>query len=266
MTERENDSERGKTKTSKLAIAAAILGIGSPAFFLLCLLTVLPASGRTMRLFIHDVAWLSALAGVVLGPVALVHVVKNARMLSGAKLAVAGTVVGTLFALGCFFDVVGSTYYDRDPGWSTSCGRHLSQLAKAMVVYANDDEYGRFPTPDKWCDLLLESGQVTEEHFICPKRVFFLPFMTKPILVLPLPRKGRCHYAMNPNVRGADSPFDMVVLFETTEGWNKSGGPELLSTERHYGDGCNIALVCTAVIFKPSVALDELIWTPEDAK
>jgi prepilin-type processing-associated H-X9-DG protein len=132
-----------------------------------------------------------------------------------------------------------------------------------MVVYANDDEYGRFPTPDKWCDLLLESGQVTEEHFICPKRVFFLPFMTEPILVLPIPRKGRCHYAMNPNAHAAHSSPYIVLLFETTEGWNKFGGRELLSTHRHGGDGCNAAFVDTHVSFEKVPT--GLPWTAEEA-
>jgi prepilin-type processing-associated H-X9-DG protein len=261
MTDTENDSGSGRRKTSRLAIAAAVLGVGVPVLFFFFLAPFFWPS--RVSLFIHDVAWVCALAGVVLAPVAVVRVVKRSHMLSRAKLAVTGGIVGVLFSLGCFFDVVGSTYHYRDPRWSTSCSAHLRKLAKAMVVYANDDEYGRFPTPDKWCDLLLESGEVSEEDFICPERVLFLPFTTKPVLILPVPRKGRCHYAMNPNAHAADLSPGIVLLFETTEGWNKFGGPELLTTHRHGGDGCNAAFVDTHVSFEKDPA--RLPWTAEEA-
>jgi hypothetical protein len=41
-----------------------------------------------------------------------------------------------------------------------------------------------------------------------------------------------CNYAMNPNCN-PDSPGDMVLLFETKDGWNQHGGPELFTFDNH---------------------------------
>ena len=42
------------------------------------------------------------------------------------------------------------------------------------------------------------------------------------------PNTWTSDYAMNPNCR-ADSPEDMVFLFESKPGWNQHGGPELFT-------------------------------------
>ena len=94
------------------------------------------------------------------------------------------------------------------------CRLNLSELRKAMLVYANNHD-GKYPRPDKWCDLLVQGGYVTEEQLVCPGG-----------------GKDRSHYAINPNAE-PNSPPDMVLLFETNEGWNQFGGPELLNTENH---------------------------------
>ena len=38
------------------------------------------------------------------------------------------------------------------------------------------------------------------------------------------------------------SPSDTVLLFETDEGWNQFGGPELLTTQRNKEEGCYVLL------------------------
>jgi hypothetical protein len=90
-----------------------------------------------------------------------------------------------------------------------------------MDVYANDHDQ-HFPSPDKWCDLLLECTDVNEEQFRCPAQ-----------------GEGRCHYAMNLDAE-PNSPADVVLLFETAGGWNQCGGPEMLTMDNHLGDGCNV--------------------------
>ena len=44
---------------------------------------------------------------------------------------------------------------------------------------------------------------------------------------------------MNPD-REPNSSDDMVLLFETEDGWNQFGGPELLTFENHGSKGCNV--------------------------
>ena len=124
------------------------------------------------------------------------------------------------------------------------CGENIEWLGKAMLISACycDDKY---PTPDKWCDLLVKYAEVTEKEFVCPSA-----------------GEGRCHYAMNPNAK-LTSPPDIVVLFETKGGWNQFGGPEILTFENHKGKGCNVLFNDLHVRFVKKEQLGELKWNTE---
>ena len=124
------------------------------------------------------------------------------------------------------------------------CGENLVHLGKAMIISAGycDDKY---PIQDRWCDLLVKYAEVTEEEFICPSA-----------------GKGRCHYAMNP-VATLTSVPDMIVLFETKGGWNQFGGPEILTTENHKREGCNVLFNDLHVEFVKTEELAKLKWKAE---
>jgi prepilin-type processing-associated H-X9-DG protein len=121
------------------------------------------------------------------------------------------------------------------------CGENIEWLGKATLIYAggHDDKY---PTADKWCDLLIKYAEVTEKEFVCPSA-----------------GEGRCHYAINPNASAVTNP-DMVVLFETKGGWNQFGGPEILTFENHKGQGCNVLFNDLHVRFVKKEQLGELKW------
>jgi prepilin-type processing-associated H-X9-DG protein len=125
------------------------------------------------------------------------------------------------------------------------CGENLTGLGKAMLIYACDYD-DKYPLADKWCDLLVKYAEVTEKEFICPSA-----------------GEGRCHYAINPNAGVFTHPH-MVVLFETKGGWNKFGGPEILTTENHKGEGCNILFNDLHVEFVKPERLGELKWKGEE--
>jgi hypothetical protein len=55
----------------------------------------------------------------------------------------------------------------------------------------------------------------------------------------------------------------MVVLFETYPGWNQSGGPKILTTNNHYGEGCNVLFVNGRVQFVLKKDLKDLKWEPD---
>ena len=121
----------------------------------------------------------------------------------------------------------------------------MSQLGRAMLIYANDQD--GFPDTSKWCDLLIEHAELNPGTFRCKGAL----------------QQGRCHYAMNKNVINfskRDIPPDMVVLFETHPGWNQVGGPELLTTDNHQGEGCNILFADNHVEFVRTQNLDRLKW------
>ncbi|MCH8119080.1 MAG: hypothetical protein IIC00_05055 [Planctomycetes bacterium] len=128
------------------------------------------------------------------------------------------------------------------------CGENMSGICKAMLIYANDND-DMLPTPSKWCDLLIEHCDVSENTFRCKGAL-----------------EGPCNYAMNKNVENLDPltlPPDMVLLFETHPGWNQSGGPEILTTDNHQGDGCNVLFIDSHVEFVKTKDLDDLKWKPE---
>ena len=105
-----------------------------------------------------------------------------------------------------------------------------------------------YPTTSKWCDLLIECTEVTEKEFRCPGA-----------------SEGPCNYAMNKNIEklGITAPPDIVLLFETRPGWNQAGGPEILTTDNHYGDGCNVLFNDGHVEFVKAEDINGLKWTAE---
>ena len=200
-------AENPNAKTSGLAIAALVLAILSP---FACFLTALPA--------------------IILGIIALVKISKSSGQLKGKGLAITGIalpptllpIIALLMGL-----LMPALARVRQISYRMVCGTNMSALGKAMLVYASDNN-DMFPTPSKWCDLLIENCDVNEINFVCKGAP-----------------EGPCNYAMNKNIEklGSAAPPDMVLLFESRPGWNLSGGPESLTTDNHDGEGCNVLLV-----------------------
>jgi hypothetical protein len=128
------------------------------------------------------------------------------------------------------------------------CGTNLSGLWKALLIYANDND-SKYPTVDKWCDLLIEHGEVTEKNFVCGGAKL-------------ANNKERSHFAINPNC-DINSPPERVLLFDTKGGWNLFGGRELLSTDNHKGSGCSILFNDGRVEFVKAEEIDKLKWKDE---
>lgn len=147
------------------------------------------------------------------------------------------------------------TYAPVSRSMGMPCSHKLRLLGEAILIYSNDNQ-GRYPEPNQWCDILLQSGQAERDHFLCPwikwkwKRQIF-PFQ--------IPINKKCYYAMNPDCE-PNSPDDMVLLFETKGGWNRFGGPELLTTENHLGRRCNILFNNGRVEIFGAEELNKLKW------
>lgn len=153
-------------------------------------------------------------------------------------------------------------YIPRSTAFYNPCWSNLSQISRALLIYANDYD-NQYPEPNQWCDLLLKDGYVKPEYLVCPSLIIRCPYTGRIILYRPSPRKVRCHFAMNPDCK-MTSPSDTVLLFETEEGWNKFGGPELLTTQRHEGEGCNVLFRDNLTSFKRTQDLQKLKWKPDE--
>ena len=156
-----------------------------------------------------------------------------------------GSVV-ILIAIGLLFFFFGPVYLlesPQTPRGSVTCLGNLKQLGLGSLIYA-DDYDGQYPAAERWCDLLAD-GYIEAETFRCPKA-----------------ETGPCNYAMNPHA-DPNRAKDVVLLFESKPGWNQYGGPELLATESHNGEGCNVLFVDGHVEFVKAEELGMLKWQNE---
>ncbi len=102
--------------------------------------------------------------------------------------------------------------------------------------------------PAEWCDALIRYQAGVS------------PGIEFRALVHPAGKEGECHYAMNVNCR-ADSPADMVLLFETKAGWNQHGGPGLFTFDNHDPRGGLVLLNDGTVKFiRTEEDLKQLRW------
>ncbi len=214
-----------KAKTSALAITSFVLGILSFCTFLL-----------------------TAPLAIILGIISLVKISRSKGQLKGTGLAIAGIAVPVI-ALPIVALIMGITLpamaRARMIAQRIVCGTNMASITKTMLTYA-DGNKGKFPESDQWCDLMIKTENCNKKQFQCVGD-----------------KVGPSSYAMNKNAEklGANSPPDMVLLFESKPGWNQSGGPELLTTENHAGEGCNIAFCDGHVAFIKAEDIATLKWT-----
>jgi prepilin-type processing-associated H-X9-DG protein len=176
--------------------------------------------------------------------VALVKISQSAGRLKGIGFAITGLVLPLVILPFMMAIMVPALARTRQIAIRMVCGTNMHNLGRAMLIYANDHD--GFPTTSKWCDLLIEHAEVDPSLFRC-KGAF----------------EGPCNYAMNTNLENfdmANAPPDMVFLFETKPGWNQAGGPEMLTTDNHQGEGCNILFADNHVEFVKTRDLDKLKW------
>jgi prepilin-type processing-associated H-X9-DG protein len=163
-----------------------------------------------------------------------------------------------LVALSCLFIILAFLpllvpFHPPPDDWLW-CQSNLATLGRAMLIYANDYN-DILPTPSKWCDLLIDYGDVSKNHFFCRSA-----------------KNGPCNYSMNRNIENMGSiyktkaPADMVVLFESYPGWNQVGGSEILTTTNHRGEGCNVLFLDCHVEFVKKQDLHKLKWKPDETQ
>jgi prepilin-type processing-associated H-X9-DG protein len=218
-------------KTSALAIASLVLGILSFCTF-----------------------FLTAPLGIILGIVGLFKIEKSQGRLKGRGIAIAGIAMPAIalpvvaLLMGIMMPALARV---KTIAYHMVCVTNMSALSEEMISYSGDNN-DMYPAMDHWCDLLIEHD----------------PALTKKAFRCKGDKEGPSSYAMNKNIEklGINSPPDMVLLFESKPGWNQSGGPELLTTENHQGEGCNIMFNDGHVYFIQAKDINNLRWTAEPAK
>jgi prepilin-type processing-associated H-X9-DG protein len=134
----------------------------------------------------------------------------------------------------------------RERGVQVACIARLKSLELSFKLYADDFD-GSLPSVESWCDAL--GKYLIPRSFICPGSNA---------------KEDQSSYAMNKFLDGrrlAELPPDLVLLFESKPGWNMAGGPEILTTEHHEGEGCNVLFVDGHVELIGTDEISELRWT-----
>lgn len=127
------------------------------------------------------------------------------------------------------------------------CGRNLYAL---YDVLRGADSATIYPPASTWCDVILDRQLHQGDAQRQVQRQFQCPTING----------DRCNYALN-SVCRSDSPTDTVLLFETTEGWNQHGGPELFTFENHDPRGGLVLLNDGTVKFiRTEEELKQLRW------
>lgn len=160
------------------------------------------------------------------------------------------------------------------------CAGNLRALYSALQKYAEDNN-GFYPTPSKWCDLLVEKTGISKNKFYCrsagqiitdnpieetnsPVRVSFVcDYNDEQGKKKYVYNVEGSNYGLNPNVEPNSAP-DVVLLFEIVRCWNQFGGPELVSVKNHTEiypkEGCNVLFNDGSGRFVKSKDISELNW------
>ncbi len=250
MGETNNNQQSGKSKVCKPAIVSPLLSI--LGIFLLVLVLYgfgiygfigqswMPLYLRPLYVYGHLISALLGIAGIAAGIFAIKHVHNKRSILKGRWFAVSGLLLALAFLPFWLWHLPSNPFTARE-----RCAANLRALGRCMLIYTSGDN----PMPrDKWCDLLIECAN-TRKDMAAIKKFFRCPAN----------KNGRCHYAINVSL---DSNPHQVVLFETKPGWNRVGGPELLTTDNHNGKGCNVLFHTNTVEFVKTQDLANLLWNP----
>lgn len=130
------------------------------------------------------------------------------------------------------------------------CATNVKSLSICFLVYQMDEK--TWPVNESWCDLIKPYTDYEDRNiFLCRAD-----------------KTGPCSYAMNENIP-ADAnelPDDLVLLFESAPGWNQTGGPDDVITDRHgeKNPGANIAFADGHVEFVKAEDIPTLSWTVDE--
>jgi len=229
-------------KTSSAAIASLVMGL--------------------LGLIVCPLAPILFIPSLICGIVGLVKISNSNGKLKGNGLAIAGLILSgfMLFALPILLAILMPALNKvKHISQRVVCGTNIKGLGTAIMVYSNDYD-DMPPTSEKWCDLLIAECDVSLKSFVCPDSDAV---------------EGESCYAMNIHAAGknlGELPADMVLLFEADTSqlslgqkpWNLAGGKNMLTTQNHNGEGCNVGFVDGHTEFVTEQDIPNLRWMAED--
>lgn len=255
MNETNNNLQQFKPKWSKFAIATLIIPclsiIGSYSVILALQYRFDILCPRIFTIFFALLFYLCLfpflpVISFVLGISALIKLLWSRGVLKGYIFAIFGILMSVL-AFDRAMLAFGST---RPEARIRMCESNMAELYKAIAGYSNTHN-NQYPKATQWCDLLAEQKPIEKSNFLCPEYAKINKWNQE--------QPYKSSYAVNPNAEPNSAP-DVVLLFETKDGWNQFGGPELMTFDNHYRKGCNVLFNDGQVKFIKPEQKDKLNW------
>ncbi|MHC4641454.1 MAG: hypothetical protein ACYS32_07395 [Planctomycetota bacterium] len=171
----------------------------------------------------------------------------------------------------------------------TECSHNLDKLYEVLERYADRNHY-HYPAPDKWCDMIRVYTDVRKDHFVCPageegRCHYALNPNAEPLSkykdfsnylesygYYDGSKSSRPEWQEKIDLRSIYDRYikeklsDVVLLFESRPGWNRFGGPELLTFDNHGGRGCNVLFSDGNVRFIEPEDVNNLKWKPGEVQ
>jgi hypothetical protein len=124
-----------------------------------------------------------------------------------------------IFGVILAFDVARKWFEAKDLAIRIVNMSNAKCIALVFQMYYTDNK--KYPSKEKWCDLLLKQEFAKERFEELKEYLSYLALNSK----------------VEPN-----SPPDTVLFFETTRGWNQTGSTDKISFDLNSGKGCNVTL------------------------
>jgi prepilin-type processing-associated H-X9-DG protein len=196
----------------------------------------------------------TAVIGLVLGFLAHSRIRQSGGRLTGSGMATTGIVLSSIFMLLGLLAIPAAMLLPalskaKQRAQSINCMNNIRQLELAVLLYSGDHK-DVLPSATTWCDDITQYVG-SPQTFHCP---------TGDV-------SQRGHYAFNaklsslPNKK-TTNPATTVMIFETDQGWNASGGPELMPKAPRHGRAFVVGFADGHVEVVAETRLSHLKWEP----
>ena len=168
------------------------------------------------------------------------------------------------------------------------CLYNMSILGKAIYMYTSDYD-GQYPNADNWCDLLIMNYDVMLDYLVCrgsdakigeSSYAFNKSVIGKKSSEIPQDTVLLFETNFGKDPLGRDGTLGDRDWYKSLSSlsdrsdlkkhkhsekvyklrWNQFGGSELLTTENHKGDGCNVLFNDWHAEFVKAERIAELKW------
>jgi len=193
---------------------------------------------------------ITAVTGLILGIAAQVKISRSGGRLKGKGLAVAGIVVSGFMLLVSLAIMAGlllpALAKVRQRTQTYTCSNNAQKVALAVRLYAEEND-GKCPPAVNWCDAVA-SNLPGPDTFKCPQR-----------------RGEQSGFGFNAKLAGrtlSSIPPDTVMIFESSGGWNFTGGPDDVVANPPHGRSYYFGFADGSVRQVSRDELPQLRWEP----